>query len=314
MKYFILTLIIIKILSASQINQKIITFSENEIIVKIDESDSIIVVKTYVKLYGNKIYVYDKNGNELLRFDKINWISGAFVSDDNSLIVCYSRGEAETDIVESIDIVSKRKNWGTKINAASFTISSDRSKLLTTGNPLLKSGNFGVLNLKDGSKRKINIQPNSFCAEWLDNERVVLVSIKQIIEKKNSNYKPTIQDTIDSMNISYRELRDSLTSGMISREEYKYKIDSLIAVKNKLRKREVKPSNQNSINVRRARGRERKYLREYLYSLQIYNINTDSIGDSSFWNDHNCSHARSPEIGDIPQVLLNENKDIYISR
>ncbi len=315
MKYFVFVVIFFNTISIAQLNQRIVTFFENETIAKVDESDSSIVLKTYVKLYGNKIYVYDKKGNEKLRFDKINWISGAFISNDNNLIVCYSRGEVETDIVESIDIRSKKKKWEIKINAGDFSISQDKSKLITKRNPLLKSGNFEILNLEDGSKRKTTIQSNSFCAEWLDNNRVVLVYRKQFIKKKNPNYRPTKQDSIHLINVLISELRDSAKSDAITRVVYKQKVDSLIIVKEELKKQMMQPATNydNKLKRRVRRRRERKYFREPLYSISIYNILRDSIEIERDLKIDNKIIKFHTEISNISQILLNESNDIYVS-
>jgi len=311
--FVVIILILLSDFFIAQQSYDTIKFSAKEKISKIEKNKNNIIAVTYENQFGNRLYIYDNNGIEKLKLDNFEMpIISAYIDTNEQLVLAFSGGELRDDIIKSININNNEVNWKTAVNGTDFSISPDGTKLLSRLPSALKKASFQLIDLKNGSKIDVGIDDVRFSAEWLDNQRIVMVKPTSVIKKNNPLYIKSKHDYIHDINIRIKNLRDSIQSGKISKETYNKMINQLIKRKEKICSSELNADKQKNKGRRRS-SIQQKTIEENIYSAIIYNIASHKVEHQTELKINGNYIGITDFQGDVFKISINMNKEIYIT-
>lgn len=245
---FILFVIIIFGISFAQNIVKTVTFKDEEI-EEVKASPNYVVVRTYKSTRPfNKIYLYDRKGNEILKkSSKVGYILQADVTDALNYLIIINMGWGDApgygksnDIIQAFDIHTGQKIWETTANAALYEISPDGNFLLTKIPASDRPSPFTIINLKNGNIETPQIPGlRGYHAAWLDKDKIVIAH--QILQRApvTANEK-ILHSKIADFHYELGKLRLKYKMGKINKAEFEYKSDSLTNNLSSIQKKYIK--------------------------------------------------------------------------
>lgn len=256
-----------------------------------------------------------KRNKEIFRMDDKDYFQVIPV-ESSGIFLVITAGIADVpgkeDTPERIDayrIESQTLKWTTTLSASLFEVSPSGKYLITNCVDWLGiKGKFEILNLENGERINTNLNIDNFHATWYDEDKIIIAkypekkTVSKKVEKKNifnedeSNYR--------NAKLKEYELRDSLRSKKITREEYDKRTKEVLSIIKKYKTKRVNDRNKGPLVDENSRS---------TIDLLMYSISEAKIiSQNSIYSDNKSKISMQFGGGSTTKIFIDNEGNILL--
>jgi len=302
----------------SQIINKVVQFTESEIIDVLTASENYvgIMVRSSESPFRKSAILFNKKGEKILEVDgpKRSEFKIAEPVESLGYFTTVRRGGGKVlDRIRAFDIDTGQEVWETHANACFYELSPNKMHMITLGDPgTERTGIFEIINLKYGSKVDFVYEYNQYRAAWLDDERIIFV-FQEWEKNKNVQKDPVLEYKKKKMKIESEsfQIENLLKKGLLTQSNYDKRKQELDERQAELEKTAPKLKRSSSGRIIRP-GRPRPVTPKTI-KLILYNMTTKSFEQEEYLYKGDGSKI---SIGVFPSgsntINVDKEKNIYI--